>query len=428
MTSTPDPGAVLLAGGCPREALDYLYSRTVREYRNPIAWANLAVCYRQLNIFDLALESAAVSISIDPTCTAGWNCKASTLEDLGEFIEAEDAYRKALEFSPPTFKAQSEFNHAQSLMRLGRFPEAWRKWEVGRFAKSYMPLEGIDPWDGSDLSGKRVLVFKEGGYGDGICFARWLSELHERDAKVWFLCWDRLAPLLDKAFRNHTNVTILPESRAGECGPEDFDYQIPLLSLPHICGMKTWADIPSSLKIEPKAVDYQASPYAGMLRHDVKDRHVGICWRAEECATARKFRSIPVEALDPLANIPGVKFYSLCPHKAGLHENDDFVTPSWMTDITMDLTDWSDTAAFIANLDLVVTADTAVAHLAGAMGKETWMLNPMRTDWKWGEPCADPNFGFEYGPWYRAMRVFRQDHPISWDSVIQNVKQELEAL
>jgi hypothetical protein len=418
MTGTPDPGAVLLAGGCPREALDYLHNRTVREYQNAIAWSNLAVCYRQLNQFDLALESAETSIGIDPTCTAGWNCKASTLEDLGRFIEAEDAYRKALEFSPPTFKAQSEFNHAQSLMRLGRFPEAWRKWEVGRFAKSYMPLEGIDPWDGSDLKGKHVLVFKEGGYGDGICFARWIPVLESMGAEVAFLCWDRLSPLMASC-----GIDVIPESEA--CNRETFlfDYQIPLLSLPHICGMKTWGDIPPSLKIEAGAVDYKASPYAEMLQYPVEHNHVGICWRAEEVATARKFRSIPVEALDPLANIPGVRFYSLCPHKAGLHENDDFVTPSWMTDITLDLKDWSDTAAFIANLDLVVTADTAVFHLAGAMGKDVWMMNPMRTDWKYSTTDSVGRHS-----WYPSSLIFQQDHPLSWDSVVSQVKQELEAL
>jgi hypothetical protein len=413
MTGTPDPGAVLLAGGCPREALDYLDNRTVREYLNPIAWANLAVCYRQLNQFDLALESAETSIGIDPTCTAGWNCKASTLEDLGRFIEAEDAYRKALEFSPPTFKAQSEFNHAQSLMRLGRFPEAWRKWEVGRFAKSYVPLDGIDPWDGSDLKGKIVLVTKEGGYGDGICFARWIPALEAMGAKVMFLCWERLAPLMESC-----GLNVLRESEASNADPDFFDYQIPLLSLPHICGMKTWGDIPPSLKIEAKSADR-------ILRLNPKIKHIGICWRAEECATARKFRSIPVEALDPLANIPGIRWYSLCPHKAGLHENDDFVTPSWMTDITMDLTDWSDTAAFIANLDLVVTVDTAIAHLAGSMGRPTWIINPMRSDWKFSSSRG----GWKMEtPWYPSAVIFRQVHPIDWGSVIQNVKQNLEAL
>jgi hypothetical protein len=425
MTGTPDPGAVLLAGGCPREALDYLYNRTVREFRNAIAWSNLAVCYRQLNQFDLALTSAEMSIGIDPTCTAGWNCKASTLEDLGRFIEAEEAYRKALEFSPPTFKAQSEFNHAQSLMRLGRFPEAWRKWEVGRFAKSYMPLEGIDPWDGSDLKDKHVLVFKEGGYGDGICFARWIPVLEAMGAKVRFLCWERLAPLMASC-----GIDVLPESQACNEATFIYDYQIPLLSLPHVCGMKTWADIPPSLKINPKfypalAPEYKVYDHPGFGM--ALERHVGLCFRAEEVATARKFRSIPVEALDPLANIPGIKFYSLCPHKAGLHENDDFVTPSWMTDITMDLTDWSDTAAFIANLDLVVTADTAVAHLAGAMGKQTWMLNPMRSDWKFGDGWAKYPSGAGAN-WYPSMRIFRQNHPISWDSVVSQIKQELEAL
>jgi hypothetical protein len=416
MLASPDPGALLLSEGKPQEAFPLLVDRLVAN-GDAAAWSNLAICYRQLGRFTEAHNCARFALRIDGRCAPARNCIASAYEDLGMFVTAEVCYQRAVRCDPDNPKLL--FNHAQSLMRLGLFEEAWHGWEAGRLGTSYNPVADIDPWMGQSLEGKRILVLKEGGYGDGICFARWLPLLQQMGAKVSFLVWKGLAPLL-AAQPWARDIQIIPDSEDRQHDPSEFDYQIPLLSLPHSLGMKTWSDIPPMPKIEdPHGKFYYDA------EHSLLSIRAGICWRAEENCTSRKHRSVPVEALEPLSHVTHTRWYSLCPKGKDLYRPDEFTTPEWMTDLTTDLKDWSDTAALIANLDLVISADTAVAHLAAAMGKPTWILLPMRRDWKWGDRCGPT---WETTPWYRSAKTFGQDDPISWASVINNVVNELEAM
>jgi hypothetical protein len=190
--------------------------------------------------------------------------------------------------------------------------------------------------------------------------------------------------------------------------PAEWDFCVPLMSLPRCLGMKTWSDIPQFQKYiyEDKRL---SSQWFDRLLHSDGGPNIGICWRAEENGVSRKHRSIPVEQRDARSD---ARFFSLCP---GVE------APSGVIDHTRAFLDWGVTAAFVSNLDLVISADTAVAHLAGALGIPTWIVLPQRSDWKWATE--------ESGPvWYPSARLFRQQHPTDWKPVMEEVADALRAL
>jgi len=300
----------------------------------------------------------------------------------------------------------------------------------GRFIGAWKPLPGIPIWQGEDnLAGKRILVNRDGGFGDGIMFARWLPELSRRGAfGVGYRVWDSMAPLLNQALGNRPDIVAFAETLGFPHPDAKFDLQCALMSLPALLGMKSLADVPEGIRITPpknplcgmrEGIDYPPLEHFSIARP--VERRIGICWHAEESGVARKHRSVPEIALAPLKDIPGVRWYSLCPHRKDLYRHGAFTTPEWMTDLTAEFKDWSNTAAFMANLNLIITADTAVAHLAGAMGLPTWVLAPMRSDWKL-------LIGREDSPFYPSWRLFRQADPLSWEATIARVAEELRKL
>jgi hypothetical protein len=407
---TMNPGSLLLSHGYAEEALPYLTRELEERPNDPEVLVNLAVCNRQLGNFATARELALQALGENLQLGPAWHNLGMICEDLGEFDPAREAYAAAVSLMPESQSAA--INYAYSLMRLERFEEAWPHWMFGRVMTAWKPLPGIPVWqDGVvDLAGKRILVNRDGGYGDGIMFARWLPELERRGAKVTYRVWDSLAPVVASLYGPLVfgdSVTIMPEA---------FDLQCALMSLPALLGMKTLADVPATIKIGAELSskwEWEVASTSGARKS------VGICWRAEENGIARKHRSIPEAALEPLKGIPGVRFYSLCPHGKDLHRHDEFDTPKWMADLTAEFKDWSDTAAFMANLDLVVSVDTAAAHLAGAMGLPVWILVPHRSDWKWLVNRED-------SPFYPTARLFRQADPLSWEGVIARVAEELK--
>lgn len=312
-------------------------------------------------------------------------------EDFGKFKEAAGAYGKALAKEPGN--QNTAIGYGSALMRLQRFDEGFPHWDYGRFMQAWQPIPGIGIWNGADPKGKRILVIREGGYGDGIMFARWIPKLIEAGAEVGYFVWDSLHPLL-----GNLGCRLI-----GEKDPIDtteWDFCCSLLSLPRFCGMHSLEDIPGPVNIS----GVQTREPSGV-------QTVGLCWAAEENGESRKHRSMTLADLQPLKEL-GLIFCSLCPNMP---------VPEWIRPHTTGVQGWATDARLISGLDLVITVDTAVAHLAGSMGVPTWLLAPMYSSWQWFTPEAFP----DSTPWYKSVRIFRQKDAINWGEVIQEIKETL---
>ena len=262
-------------------------------------------------------------------------------------------------------------------------------------------------WKGEDLNGRTVLLYAEQGFGDTIQFIRYAPLVKQRGGRVMFVCMPEVAPLLV----NFAGVDeMVPQ---GTLPP--FHLHCPLLSLPMIFNTRV-ETIPASvpyLKADPRlseqwSMKLQSRP--GRLK-------VGLAWAGRPTHADDARRSMRLAQLAPLAQVKGVTFFSL---QKGEAAAESARAPAGMDliDCAADLHDFADTAALVSQLDLVVAVDTAVAHLAGAMGKPVWVLLPFKPDWRW---LLDRNDT----PWYPTMRLFRQGGKREWDGVTEEVAKVL---
>jgi hypothetical protein len=321
---------------------------------------------------------------------------------------------------------QSHFELGCRLLAVGQFQEGWRdfEWRV-RYAKDH--YEGllqrrniparIPHWNGEPLSERAIVLMAEQGYGDSIQFVRYATQLARAGARVHVAC----PPALVRLFRTVEGVIDVFSTCSEN---EYFDYRCWLMSLPRLLG--------TDLESIPGSVPYVAANAKDIERWKVRLRQisgfkVGLVWagglRTEhEARRTGRRRDIPLKAFAPLATFPDIQLISL-------QKRDGFSTAIAtdelqkvpMIDVTAELADFADTAALIENLDLVISADTAVAHLAGALGKPIWMLSRFEGNWRWMAPRTD-------SPWYPTMRIFWQERPGDWSGPIGQVEQELRAL
>lgn len=273
---------------------------------------------------------------------------------------------------------------------------------------------GIPRWCGEPIAGKSILIGVEAGYGDMIQFCRLAGELKERGAaRVSVLCH----PPLKRLFRR---LDGLDEVLAvGDQAPGNpWDYWCPPLSLPHLCGIRL-DSIPAHLPYLSAAPEL-VEKWAGFMDSPDNKLRVGLVWKGNPCFENDRERSLAsVNELAPLCDVAGIRYFSL---QKGAGEDEAASPPFPLLHLGSAISDFADTAAIIANLDLLISVDTAVAHLAGALGKPCWaMLPDYKTDWRWLT-------GREDSPWYPGvMRLFRQGSTGSWSPVISNIKSALEA-
>ena len=323
---------------------------------------------------------------------------AGVLKDLGRLEEAEALYRAILRRRPedPT----AHFNLGVLLLLAGRTAEAWPDWDWRFRAEPAMArdIPGT-PWMGEALAGRSLLVHAEQGIGDMIHFARFLPLL-PRDGTVVL---EAHPPLL-RLFSQLPGVArVVP---LGE-KPPACDMSVPMMSLPARLGLADPAALAGPgpyLRADPAEVARWRTRLAGL-----PGRRVGLVFAGNPGRVRMdRRRSVPPALLAPLASVPGVSFVSLQKPRpvAG--------TPEFVLDLADELGDFADTAALVAALDLVIGVDTAVVHLAGALGRPVWLLNRFDTDWRWGLGTAD-SF------WYPSLRQFRQQRAGDWASVIAEV-------
>ena len=405
---------------------------------------NLGNAYRELGKAGEALAEFRQAVALDPGLPEAQFNLGVALQKRGEAGEAMQCYRNAL-LGRPDFAfarlnlgllleeredvdgaiacyagavaadpglVEAHVNLGMQLLLAGRFAEGWREYE---WRLRYPEYSGADVatraprWDGAALSGRTILLDAEQGFGDAIQFLRYAPMVAERGGQVLLRCAAELGDL----FARTAGVTSV-HPRGGALPP--FNVVCPLPSLPLVFG--------TTLDAVPAPVPYVRADAGKLARW--KDRFsnaadkfkVGLVWASQSQHRTAGEKSVALAALAPLAGVSGVRFYSLQKGEAARQVERP---PGGMQieDLDRDLRDFSDTAAVLANLDLVISVDTAVAHLAGAMARPAWTLLKFAPDWRWLLGRGDC-------PWYPTMRLFRQQAPGAWDVVIEEVAQSLQ--
>ncbi|KAM3108270.1 tetratricopeptide repeat protein [Phormidesmis sp. 146-33] len=365
---------------------------------------SLGDAYRRSGRLDEAVRCLKRAIALDPNFPEAYQNLGTTLYQQGNFQAATDSYQQALRLRPDYPKVR--FNYSFILLLQGDLRQGFREYE-SRWVGGDLPLPKFSQpqWDGSDLTGKTILLHPEQGLGDTIQFIRYTPLVKQRGGRVLFGC----PPPLFRLLKTAPGIDRLIAE--GESVPE-FDCYVPLLSLPHLLG--------TTLETIPAPIPYLSTPFsASTPRTSLK---VGFVWAGNPKNGNDVDRSAKLTDLLPLFALEGVEFYSLQKGKsAELQQFQEQYKVTGLHDLEDQLGDFADTAAAIALLDLVISVDTAVAHLAGAMGKPVWILLCTVPDWRWLLDRAD-------SPWYPTARLFRQVRSRDWSGVIASIKKELTQL
>jgi tetratricopeptide (TPR) repeat protein len=373
------------------------------------AHCNLGNVLREKGLLHEAVTQYQKALELDPSFDVAYCNLGATLQEKGLLDEAATHYQKAIELNPSSESAH--FNLSLILLLSGNFKNGWKgyewRWKTKDFVKSSR-IFSKPVWDGYDIRGLTVLLECEQGLGDTIQFIRYAALLAQKGATVIVDCQRELAPLIKGVSGVHQIFV------QGEELPE-YDLYCPLLSLPRIFNT-TLESIPSKESyIEADAV--LARRWKEKVFSDNSSLKIGLVWAGKPTHKNDRNRSFPLATFSPLAALDHISFYSLQKGEtakqvenppAGIH----------LIDYTEEFCDFADTAAFMENLDLVVSVDTSVVHLAGALGKPVWVLLPFVPDWRWMLDRED-------SPWYPTMKLFRQPSAGDWESVIYRVRDAL---
>jgi tetratricopeptide (TPR) repeat protein len=371
------------------------------------AYNNLGILAFRFGQPDKAEQLSRKAISLLPHYPEAYNNLSNALGALGKYDEALQACRISLE-QKPDFE-EGHLNLGLLSLTLGDFPLGWAeyewRWRVKQFG--FASIEFDQPhWDGTELNGRRILIHDEQAFGDTIQFIRYVPMIQSRGGKVILACHPELLSLLRR-------MEGIEEAVAKKDAWPSFDVHCPLLSLPRVLGT-TLDNIPARTPYL-FAEQQKTKKWADRLADDPGSFKVGLAWAGRNYPDP--FRTIPVKHLAALAGVGGVRWISLQTGDAA--KQAEIPAELKLTDNSAELNTFDDTAALIANLDLVITIDTAVAHLAGAMGKPTWVLLKSAADWRWLIARQD-------SPWYPTMRLFRQPRMGDWDAVVKVAANQLE--
>ena len=394
-------GNALTAKGQLHEALTSFAQALALKPDDANAHFNLGIALRNMGRHDEAIACYQQALALKPDFTDAWYNKGNALQDTGRRAEAIACFRQAVALRPDF--AEAHYNLALAWLLLGNFLDAWPhyewRWKCRDFHAPSRDLPRPQ-WDGGPLAGRTIHVHAEQGLGDSIHFVRYVALLAERGGRINLEC----QPQLKRLFGNIAGVGQVVTT--GELLP-DFDVHCPLQTLPLRFG--------TTLQNIPRQVPYlhadgaEIALWGRRIQNTQRRLLVGLAWAGNMLNMNDRNRSVTLATLAPLGTVEGVRFVSLQKGPPAAQAR----TPP----VGMELIDWTDelgdfaaTAALIANLDLVIAVDTAVAHLAGAMGKPVWVLLPFAPDWRWQLKRDD-------SPWYPTMRLFRQIRTGDWDDV-----------
>lgn len=377
------------------------------------AWANLAEACRRLDRLQAAVAHGRRAVALAPRDRAARYNLALALSDAGELAEAERQLRDLLSEQPAD--AEAEFELSELLLRQGRWLEGWRAYE----ARYRMPhTQGLLPqfqaprWDGREMPGETLLVYGEQGFGDTLQFARFLDRARARVGRLVLGASAELRPL----FEGHPSVDAVFTAwdKVGVHAA-----QVPMTSLGLCVGGAEVGMSAPYLQVPDPARDNAARLLElGGLAGSSAGLKVGLVWAGRPTHQDDRRRSLALREIGPLMDLAGVTYVSL---QKGPAEADalGWPGPAPLFMAGPYLRSFADTAALLARLDLLIAVDTAVVHLAGALGVKTWVMLSHPCDWRWGD-------GSEQSAWYPSVRLFRQTRPGDWTDVVARIRAALE--
>jgi tetratricopeptide (TPR) repeat protein len=403
--------SALRAGGRLDEAIEQYRHAIDLAPRDAEASYRLASTLEAVGQADAAADRYRRTLELDANFANAHLQLGAYYQQTGQFQQALGHYDRALALEPNAPKAH--FNRGFILLAQGRLAEGWEEFEWRMQVPDFPVRRFPSPrWDGAPLDEQVLLVHSEQGLGDTLQFARYLPWVRSRARRVVMLVHPQMARLL----RQSGFHEVIDDEHA----VPEVDVQVPLMSLPRLAGTRL-ANIPVSIpyvSADPALVASWRERLSG-----VKGFRVGICWQGSPGFSHDRMRSVPLQALAPLAQVRGVRLVSL-QKGAGVEQLEaiaghfDVVDPRPEYDVEDGA--FMNAAAVMRNLDLVVTVDTAIAHLAGALGVRVWAALPELCDWRWMQNRED-------SPWYPSMRLFRQRRAGDWTELFDRVARALPA-
>lgn len=399
-------GIALQAVGQFDDAISQFQQVIARQPDHPSVRLNLGTALFNKGSIDQAIGFFQQAISINPGLPEAHSSLGTALLNSAKFDAAVLSYRRAIQLRPDF--AEGHYNLALALLLLGDFPNGWREYEwrfkIADSAKYGVQLPSAKEWRGEPLHGKTILLYGEQGFGDAIQFVRYVHRVAEAGGTTLLFC----RPELVGIFRQLPGVSAVLTDNAPL---PHFDFRCSLVSLPLVYGTTDRtipADVPY-LRADAALI----AEWSRRLEPYGEHRKIGIAWAGRPTHQRDHDRSISPEIVAPLLQADGTTFFSLQKRMAGSNFANPIASANFI-DWSDELRAFADTAALIANLDLVITVDTAVAHLAGAMGRPVWVLLPFVPDWRW-------QLNRTNSPWYPTARLFRQARPGDWASVVEEV-------
>jgi Tfp pilus assembly protein PilF len=408
-------GEALRQLGLSEAALD-CFAKVLQAHPNLAEIHNsMGVCWQQLGKLDAAHNCFAKALQTRPGYPLAKSNIGALLHVEGKIDEALEIYNQVLRDAPECQEAL--FAKGISLLALGQYREGWKLLETGlgrHDMRGANPFAAAKPWDGKPAPDKHLLIWHEQGLGDSLQFIRYAELCKQRVGKVSVLCPNplvrlfRALPFVDDTFD------------APQEGRNNFNEHVPMMSLPHLFDT-VLGTVPAAvpyLRVDPEIQAKWTAKFAGVA--GVK---IGLVWAGgshegkANAALIDRQRSVGLERMRPWLDLQGARFYSLQKDKPAEQIAVLGLTDR-ITDFMGEVTDFADTAAIVQNLDLVITVDTSVAHLAGGLGKPVWILSRYNADWRWlqNRPA---------NPWYPTARIFGQPAMGDWDSVMADVGREL---
>jgi tetratricopeptide (TPR) repeat protein len=382
---------------------DYVETRT-----------NLGLMYHEMGELEEAIKQYEQALIIRPDYAEAHYQLGNTLQELARLEEAIKHYQLAISIKPDY--AEAHYNMGLTYLLKGALREGWRNYEWRYKTKKFKHYKRVidkPKWNGTSLKNRTILIHAEQGLGDTIQFIRYAPIVANTGGNVIVECHPGIIHLFE-SYKN--SVTFIGK---GEPLP-DFDVHCSLLSLPGILN--------TTIDTIPSEINYihtdkrLASSWKEKLSNSNKFK-IGIFWQGNKNHNRDKFRSIPLKNFESLLSFSEIDFINL--QKGEGHEQViEYGFSNLITDYTAEMDNeerFSDTAALMQSLDLVIGTDTAIIHLAGAMGIPTWLLLPFHPDWRWMLKIEDT-------PWYPTMRLFRQEEIGNWHTVVKKIERELEKM
>ncbi|MES2585368.1 MAG: tetratricopeptide repeat protein [Pseudomonadota bacterium] len=387
------------------------------------AWTNKGNAIYALGRYEESIEHHQKAIQLKPDYSQAWYNLGISYTALKRHQESIASYDQAIRLKSDY--AMAYWNKSLVELTIGDFHHGWQNFEARAFIKNnplkstYNSIPRLQNL--LDLKGKKILVWSEQGLGDSIQFCRYVPELARLGAELTFLTSATLMTLMESL---DGDIQIVDKCN----NLSDFDFQAPLMSLPLIFNTELTTIPSASAYLSPDLT--RQSMWAKKLP-STRSLKVGLVWNGgfrpdqPEMWAINERRNMPLEIIARLQHLKNIEFYSLQKGDPAESELDRSKSTIWPTNNLLnfvpDLKDFSDTAALISNLDLVISVDTSTAHLAAALGKPTWILNRYDTCWRWLEDRVD-------SPWYSSVTLYRQKTSGDWGGVLDLVEKDLEAL